>query len=78
MHGPLEPDGTMCIDGMWRDSESFRLPPADRYGFLLEAHEGQLSLHPARYDSSLPLVELEMHCGPLDACMRRLALDLVR
>jgi hypothetical protein len=81
LHEPLGADSALCIDGQRRDVEEFDIGVADGYGFLVEVHDGQVSLHPALYDGSsgpFPTVALQGQCSVLDECMTDFAKRFVR
>jgi hypothetical protein len=81
MHEPLADDRALCIDGARLFSEDFDIGVADAYGFLVEVHDGQVSLHPALYDGTsdpFPTIDLQGHCGVLDECMERHARRFVK
>lgn len=81
MHQPLAQDRAICIDGNRREADAFDIGVADGYGFLVEVHDGQISLHPALYDGSsgpFPTIDLQGHCSVLDGCMENFAQQFVR
>jgi hypothetical protein len=81
MHEPLADDRALCIDGKRRDADKFDIGVADGYGFLVEVHDGQISLHPALYDGSsgpFPTVDLQGRCSVLDECMEKFARRFVK
>ena len=72
LHEPLVDDRVLCIDGVRRVSDEFDIGVADGYGFLVEVHDGKISLHPALYDGSsgpFPRIDLQGHCSVLDNCL---------
>jgi hypothetical protein len=76
MHEPLAGDTALCIDGTREPCGNFDIGVADGYGFLVEIHEGQISLHPALYDGSsgpFPTLDLQAHCSVLDERMEKFA-----
>ncbi len=81
MHEPLVEETVLCIDGTRLPSEAFDIGDADGYGFLVEVHENQISLHPALYDGSsgpVPTLDLQAHCSVLDQPMERFARQWIR
>jgi hypothetical protein len=81
MHEPLADEMALCIDGARRRVEDFDIGVADAYGFLVEVHDGQVSLHPALYDGSsgpLPTITLQGQCSVLDGCMEKFARRFVK
>jgi hypothetical protein len=80
MHEPVVAEDALSIDGSRRGVEEFDIGPADSYGFLVEVHDGQVSLHPALYDGSggRPTLDLQGKCSLLDNGMERFARRFVR
>jgi hypothetical protein len=81
VHEPLAPEVVLCIDGKRRLTEDFDIGEADGYGFLVEVHDGQISLHPALYDGSsgpYPHIEVQGRCSVLDESMAEFAQKFVR
>lgn len=81
MHEPLAADQSLCIDGERREVGDFDIGVADGYGFLVEIHDGQISLHPALYDGSsgpVPRIHLQGQCSVMDDCMAKFASRFVR
>jgi hypothetical protein len=81
MHEPLADDQALCIDGKRRDADDFDIGVADGYGFLVEVHDGQISLHPALYDGTsgpFPTIDLQGRCSVLDGCMAKFARRFVQ
>lgn len=81
MHEPLADDQALCIDGKRRKADSFDIGVADAYGFLVEVHDGLISLHPALYDGTsgpFPTIDLQGQCSALDGCMEQFARRFVK
>jgi hypothetical protein len=80
-HEPAAAERPLCIDGKRRSADDFWLGEADNYGFLVEVHDDQISLHPALYESvcsQFPRITLQGRCGVLDDCMTVFARRFVR
>lgn len=76
LHEPLAAETAFCIDGKREQSEEFDIGVTGAYGFLVEVHDGQVSLHPALYDGSsgpLPRFDLQAHCSVMDEKMKSFA-----
>ncbi len=79
MHRHDEDDTQRCIDGERRPSDDFDIGISDAYGFLLEANDEQILLHPALYDGTsnfLPRINLQATCSCLEPAMRAFATSL--
>ena len=76
LHEPLAADTAICIDGSREESDNFDIGVADGYGFLVELHDGVVSLHPALYDGTshaLPRLDLQARCSVMDEKMKGFA-----
>ena len=76
LHEPVLEKTVLCVDGIRRPSDQFDIGIADNYGFLVEVHDGQVSLHPALYDvlsNPIPSIDLQGRCSVMDQCLKEFA-----
>jgi hypothetical protein len=69
IHEPAATDKVKVIDGTEADASQLDIGVMDLYGLLLEAHEGEISVHPALYDGSsgpYPTATIQGTCSLLD------------
>jgi hypothetical protein len=80
LHEPLAGEEALCVDSETRRCDTFDIGVSQTYGFLLEYHDGLLSLHPALYedDGPLPTLTVQGQCGGLDDCLAVFARRFVR
>jgi hypothetical protein len=81
VHEPAAADTVRLIDGSEVETERLDIGVADLYGFLLERHDGNLSLHPALYDGTsgpFPTLDLQGTCSVLDEQVSRFSRQFLR
>jgi hypothetical protein len=70
----------MLPKGVSRGCDEFDIGVSQAYGFLLEFHDGLVSLHPALYEDygPLPTLTVQGQCDGLEDCLAAFARRFVR